>query len=150
MALPSGFTLLELLAVLATLGIFLAIAAPAGRAATDGLAATGARDAVAGALYRARSEAPGRRGAYLTLDLGSGLATVRGGRPGAPGAVLATMDIGRTFGAHVDSRGAAEGIVTIPFDAYGIGRLASRSLTFRRGRAAAALTVSSYGRVRRW
>ncbi|HSM34999.1 MAG TPA: prepilin-type N-terminal cleavage/methylation domain-containing protein [Longimicrobiales bacterium] len=150
MATSPGFTLLELLAVLATLAIFLAIAAPAGRTATDALAAAGARDAVAGALGLARAEAPGRRGAYLTLDLGSGLGTVRGGRPGAPGAVLATLDIGRTFGARVDSRGAVEGTVTIAFDAYGIGRLASRSLTFRRGRGAAALTISSYGRVRRW
>jgi prepilin-type N-terminal cleavage/methylation domain-containing protein len=145
----SGFTLLEMLVVLAVLAALLAIAAPAGRAAADALATAGARDVVAAALSRARIEAGGHRGAFLTLDLATGEGSVREGRPGAPGAVLARLDVVRDFGVRVDSRGVGEGTVAIAFDAYGIGRVASRSLTFRRGRGTAVLTVSSYGRVRR-
>jgi len=145
-----GFTLHELLVVLAVLAVLAAIAAPAAAGVSDAVAARGARDATASLLSRGRAEAPARGGTYLSVDLGTAMATLRAGRPGAEGALLATLDLRHTFGAKVDSRGVTEGVVDLVFDAHGIGRVASRTLSFRRGGAEAALTVSSYGRVRRW
>ncbi len=145
-----GFTLHELLVVLAVLAVLAALAAPVAGGVSDAVAAKGARDATAGLLSRARAEAPARGGTHLSVDLGTAAVTLRAGRPEAGGALLATLDLRHAFGASVASRGMTEGVVDLVFDAHGIGRVASRSLAFRRGKAEAALTVSSYGRVRRW
>ncbi|HUG00708.1 MAG TPA: prepilin-type N-terminal cleavage/methylation domain-containing protein [Longimicrobiales bacterium] len=146
----AGFTLLETLVVAAMIGVLAAIAAPAARHAADRAAARGARDGTAIFLSRARAEAPARGGAHLAIDLESASLMLRGGRPGAHGAHFGALDLRRRYGVRVQSRGVETGSVDIVFDAYGIGRIASRSLTFRRGAAEAGLTVSSYGRVRRW
>lgn len=146
----AGFTLLEALVAIAIVGVLAAIAAPSARRATDLAAVRAARDATATLLSRARSEATARGGAHLSIDLASSRLVVRSGRPGAGGDAIASFDLRERFGVRVESGGVSTGTVSLTYDAYGIGRVASRSLRFRRGPADAGLTVSSYGRVLRW
>ena len=40
--------------------------------------------------------------------------------------------------------------VQLRYDAHGLGRMMSQTITFALGHARAGLTVSSFGRVRRW
>jgi hypothetical protein len=61
---------------------------------------------------------------------------------------LRRVALGTEFGVTLSLGGAATE-VDLAYDALGLGRLASQTITFRRGSAAAALVVSGYGRVRR-
>lgn len=138
-----GFTLIELLVVLAILAILLSAAAPPLRRWRDAAAVRGARDHVAGALATTRLAAVSGGGAALVLDPGTGRFRIDvGGSPGAP------VDLGREYGVRVETGGAGD--VVLRYDALGIGRIASRTLRFVRGDATAGLTVSAYGRYRRW
>lgn len=66
----SGFTLVELLVVLAVLGLALALVAPVGRNAWPGVAARSGAQTVAAALREARSNAiAGNRETVLFIDL---------------------------------------------------------------------------------
>jgi hypothetical protein len=53
------------------------------------------------------------------------------------------------LGVHVLLSGNRSA-VEIAFDALGLGRIASQTLRFRLESQEAGLTVSSFGRVRRW
>lgn len=142
-----GTTLIEVLTVLAVLATLLGLAALPLRATLDRVAAAAARDAVASALVRARTLAVARGGARVVLELEpprAHLLTAGGELVGDP------LDLGAAYGVAVSADGNAGVAVDLRFDAYGIGRMASRTLRFRRGAAEARLTLSSYGRVRPW
>lgn len=139
----AGFTLLELSVVLAIVSVVLAAAAPRARNARDRIAVRGAREAAAALLARARARAVLRGGAEIEVDEESGRIVVR-----TDGLPSAELSLGREFGVTVELPGPSRAAV-LRYDALGVGRLANRTVHFRRGEAEASLIVSSYGRVRR-
>ena len=105
------------------------------------MAVLGAREEVAGLFHRARFEAVTHGGAALYFKTGPASATLIAGGEEVAHAVLAD-EYGVTLTL---SRGHSEAELT--FDPLGLGRVASQTLGFLRGRAEAGLVVSSYGRV---
>ncbi|HEX7052137.1 MAG TPA: hypothetical protein VF188_18155 [Longimicrobiales bacterium] len=143
---PPGTTLVELLFALAILAILIGIAAPPLRRWLDRYATVGAREALAAGVARARSLAVGQGGAALVVDVGSGRFWVRAGGDVVEGPV----DLGAQYRVELTVDGAAADRVVLRFDARGLGRLANRTFRLRRGDATAGLTLSTYGRPRRW
>jgi prepilin-type N-terminal cleavage/methylation domain-containing protein len=139
-----GYTLLETLAALALLGVVLGIALPPAARWRDHAAVRAARDEIAAELAGARMAAVAHGGARLVVDPATGLVWVTT----SAGHVEEVVDLANRYGVRLLA--GAGGPVPIPYDALGIGRLASRTIEVRRGRASAGLTVSAYGRVRRW
>lgn len=140
----SGYTLLELVLVLAILAILLAAAGPRARAIQDRIAVRAARETVVGLFVRARAEALIRGGAEIAAwEDPSRMQLI------FPHGTDESLDLGGRFAVRLEIGGpAADAIVR--FDGLGIGRVASRTFRFQRGQSAANLTVSSFGRVRRW
>lgn len=134
--------LLELIIVLALLGMLSSLAVPGARDGLDGLRARHAREATFALATRARASALERGGADLIVDLAGRRARVEA----ADGAVLASAQFGE---CSIEVAGADDTTV-VSYDARGLGRMASRTIRFVCGRAQAGLTFSAYGRVRRW
>jgi hypothetical protein len=61
---------------------------------------------------------------------------------------VAVLDLGASFGVTLDLGGSLS-IARLRYDPLGIGRVASRTLVFRKGDARSLLVVSAYGRVSR-
>ncbi len=103
----------------------------------------GAREAVVGLLAEARLAAieSGSASVRITVD------TAEAEALGA-GIPLRTAALGGEFGVTVGLSGAATD-VDLAYDGLGLGRMASQTITFRRGRETTELVVSGYGRVRR-
>jgi prepilin-type N-terminal cleavage/methylation domain-containing protein len=140
-----GHTLIELLAVLATMGIALLMAAPPVERLLDGLAVRSARDALVVELARTRLLARTHGGALLLLDANAATAVIvseSGDTLHPPLLLHAHYRTGLELGSSAQA--------TIRYDALGIGRLANRTLHVVRGGSAARITVSAYGRVRAW
>ena len=139
-----GHSLVELAAVLTTVGVALLIIAPTIERVRDGLAVRGARDALAQALVHTRIHARMHGGAALHLDADAGSAVILS----ATGDTLQPPLLLRAqYRTQLDVGGGA---AAIRYDPLGIGRLANRTLRVMRGDAMARLTVSAYGRVRAW
>ena len=107
------------------------------------MAVLGAREEVVGLLHRARQAAIARGGAELLLradpphaDLLAGSDTVGVARLGDRYGVALTLSGGRPE-------------ALLAFGPLGLGRVASQTLSFRRGEAETRLVVSSLGRVAR-
>lgn len=138
-----GATLPELVALLGLTSILLAMAGPAFGTARDRWAARAARDHTAALISHTRNLATLHGSATLRIDTVD--VTVRIEAP--TGQNWGSVEpIGARYGVRI--RGAGSG--SLEFDALGLGRLANRTLEFHRGGAATRLTVSSYGRPRRW
>jgi len=141
-----GATLTDLIATLGIAGILLGMAVPRLSAARDGRAAAAARDAAAALIARARTLAVAQGTAAVIIDPAIAVVTVEapaGSPAGDP------LRLGDAFGVtlSVDQSAAS---VRLDFDALGTGRLVNRTIRFRRGQAEARLSLSSYGRPRRW
>jgi Tfp pilus assembly protein FimT len=139
----SGATLPELIVVLGLLAILGGMTFTASADVRNGVAVRAARDAAAGEIARARALATLHGSARLLLDPGS-TDLVLEAPAGSPAAVT-PLESGVTV--TVDGRSEP---VWLEFDALGLGRLANRTIRFGRGSAEARLTLSSYGRARRW
>lgn len=139
----SGFTLIELIYVLAVSAVGLSLLIPAARSRRDHLAVVGAREALVGLVSTARTRALAVGGAALVLDEPTASAWLE-----ADGSVADSVSLAREFGVDVSLLGSRTR-ARLRFDALGIGRIASQSILFRRGRAAARVVVSSYGGVSR-
>jgi len=138
-----GFTLLE---VVCTLGLFAAgvsVLLPAARRVDERLSVVAAREELVGIIARARAQALAYGGATVLVE----------GRP-----ATAYLTAGRVIRERVDlwerhrtelSLSGGHPSVEIRFDGVGLGRMAARSITLRRGSAVARLVVSAHGRVRR-
>jgi len=137
-----GHTLIELIAVLLIGSLALAVGLPAAEAQRDRWAVAGSREAVVGAVTRARAAAITRGGASLFVDP-AGDSIWWGGAWGRSDAT----DLRTEFGVDLGPEGP---LFELRFGPLGLGRVASRTLVLRRGDAAASLTLSAYGRVRRW
>ena len=116
---------------------------PAARTWADRFAVVGAREATVGLATTARSLALGSGGAALVIDEPSGSAWTD-----ADGVVRDSMELATRFGVSVELLGTRTR-ATLRFDALGIGRVASQSVTFRRNRAVAGVVLSAYGAVSR-
>lgn len=138
-----GATLYELLIVLILLGIFTSLAAPSLRTTMDILAVRAAREAAFGLFTRARVLALQHGGADIVLSAGHDCIQIRT----ADGVVRHELRLAQQ---DVDLVLAGGDPVVLRYDAYGLGRMMSRTLTLRGRKAYAGLTVSSFGRVRRW
>lgn len=138
-----GATLLELATVLLLLGVALSVTLPPLSRERGRWAVDGARNAAVGMVARAREGALRAGGAELRAAAGEVRLSVE-----VDGDVVVSADLGREFGVELDLGGAEEAV--LPFDGLGVGRAASRTFVFRRGDVAAKLTVSAYGRVKRW
>lgn len=139
-----GFTLPELVVVVVLAGVLLGAAVPRAAATLDRIAAAAARDLTAGAIARTRAVAVARGGAALVVRRAAAVFWIED----AQGARMEEVDLARAYGITLDASGTGEEI-RVRYDALGIGRLASRTLRFRRGDAVATLVISSYGRVTR-
>lgn len=137
----SGFTLLELSTVLFLLGISLSALLPAALYQSDRAAVLGAREEVAGFFHRARFEAVTHGGAILHLEIAPASVGLLFG-----GEMVERSDLGKEYGVALElSRGRSD--ADLHFDALGLGRVASQTLTFTRGEARALLVISAYGRM---
>jgi Tfp pilus assembly protein FimT len=144
---PSGLTLLEALVVLGLLATILAAASPALLRQLDRYAVVGAREALAGAAARARAVAVAAGGASLVLDVPAGRAWIE---TTAGDTIGDAVHLNTVYGVQTRVVGSSAQRVALGFDGLGIGRLANRTIRFERGEAAAGLTISAYGRIRRW
>lgn len=138
-----GHTLLELLFVLLLTGLGAVSFAPVARRQRDRALVTGAREAVVGLLAEARLTAMESGGANVRIT------TVPARAEAFAGALaLRAAALDADFGVAVSLSGSAPE-VELAYDALGLGRIASQTITFRRGSETAELVVSGYGRVRR-
>lgn len=137
-----GHTLLELTLVLLILSLLGSAGIGLSRSGVDRLAVGEARERTAELVHRARSEARLRGGARLRV-LDDGTLQVEA----TDGEVLARTNPGAE-GVEVRIGGGRDEAVVV-YGPMGIGRAASLTLHFERGRARASLVISSYGRLRR-
>src|SRR5690606_16910407 len=136
-------TLVEMIAVLALMGIGASLLAPAARAQRDRAAVLAAREAVAALLVRSRALALRGEGASLHADAGAARVWVT-----VADSVTTSLDLGMGTGVHLRTGGGRER-TEIAFNGLGIGVFANETLELRRGSTTARLVISSYGRVRR-
>ena len=138
-----GSSILEVLLVLALLGILSAAGLNGVVQLRDRWAVLGARDALAALVRDARGVAVARGGSSVRLGSSPAEAflEVRAGP-------LRSLSLAREWGVGLDLGNAAQEVV-LGFDPAGVGRMSARTLRLTRGRAEAVLVVSGYGRVRR-
>lgn len=147
MNLYPGYSLTELILVVALTGMLIGLATMPMRPVLDRYAVRTARDALATAVARTRATAVARGGAILVVEPAAGTAntfTIAGDPVGAP------VDLGGVYRVKLSADGRSAEVIELYFDGLGIGRVANRTFRFRRGEAEAGLTLSSYGRVRVW
>lgn len=139
-----GATLYELLITLLVLGVLVTVAAPQLKSTIEVLALRAARESVFGVFTRARSLALQHGGASIELSAPDDRVTIR-----LPSGMiehellLAAQNVDLLPDASADP-------VILRYDAYGLGRMMSRTITLASGDVSGGLTVSSFGRVRRW
>lgn len=143
----AGFTLLELVIVLAVLGVLVALALPPLRRGLDAFAVRSARDVIVASIARARVAAVAHGGARLVVDPRAAEIRIErsDGRP-----IVPPTDLARRYGVRFAAAGAEVDSIEVRFDALGIGRSLGASVGIRRGAAEAGLTIAAYGRVRKW
>jgi prepilin-type N-terminal cleavage/methylation domain-containing protein len=137
----SGFTLLELLFVLALTGLLSASLVSPARGLADRFAVVAARDGIAGMVARARSIAPYHWGSILHISEGPWRAWTEAGD-----SVIHRVDLESELGVTV-TLSRERSATQMEFDALGLGRMAGETLVFRRGDAEAVLVISAYGRT---
>lgn len=141
----AGFTLAELVVVLAIGSVMAGVAARSLGGLIDGWAVVAARDAVASMAHRARVEARRAGGATLRIVPDSTLVSIRS--PAGSGARWSGAESGVAI--EIGSGPRSDRAVELRWDALGVGRVASRTVVFRRGSTERRLVFSSTGRVRR-
>lgn len=138
-----GHTLFELTVVLLLMAVLTSSLAPAARRYRDRAAVVAAREITVGLLSRARRTAMTGGSAEVALEAAPARARVLVGDSVVAQAMLET-----DLGVRMElGEGRERAIVS--FNVMGLGLLASRTIIFRRGDAAATLVVSGLGRVRR-
>lgn len=137
---PRGFTLLEMLVVMAVAGVLLALALPRFAASRDARAVRAAADDIAGTFSLARQTALAQRSAVaIVFDTSRGVIQVRSVRGAVRRSGLAES-FGVTVSANRDSA---------VYDPRGLGYgVSNLSVIVRRGNFVDTLTMSRLGRVR--
>jgi len=140
---PTGFSLVELLIVLALAAVLMGAAWPLGRRSLDRLHVVTAREELFGLVYRARGLATRSGEAAIIVDLEAGWASL----VDASSAEVDHVDLGSR---HVDvSTPGSSSSVALRWNGLGWGVVASRTLVLRRGAGETRLVVSSRGRASR-
>lgn len=139
----TGYTLIELIVVTAVLGVLLTIALPPTVRWRDGVAVRAARDELAAGLSWTRWAAAAHGGASLVLDPAQGRFWTR-----AAGRDWHGVDLTGRYGVRIDP--GPGGLMVFHYDGLGLGRFGNHTVRIRRGHSEAGITVSSYGRFRRW
>lgn len=144
---PSGMSLVELVVVLTILSVIAAAGALALRRGLDVYAARGARDSMSSAVARTRALALANGTALLVVDPAAAALWIE-----APPGVRAgeRLRLGDVFGVTLTADHHDAGPITLEFDGLGFGRIANHTFRIRRGSTEMRLTLSSYGRPRRW
>jgi len=148
-----GYTLLEVVTVLALLAAALVPTTAGARRIVDRLAVEGAREELVGLVSRARLEGLLRGEARLVITEGPAGIVLSVPRR-APTSVgrdprsVARLDPAGAYGVRVAISGRARR-ATLRFGPLGLGSMTSRTVTLHRGRSRAAVVVSTHGRVRR-
>ena len=139
-----GHTLIELALTLAILAILLGTAAAPLRDLRDLAAVLSAREQLVGLIIQARASAVTRGGARLDIVPDSGAARISNGD-----SLVRVYPLGEPAESVVWELPRARPTLRLTFDPVGIGRFASATIRFRRGRVTRSILVSTYGRVRR-
>ena len=137
----SGATLLELTVVLGLIALAGTVFLPAARRQADRAALVGAREAVAALVARTRTEAMLAGAASLRVRAGDGDVAVL-----TADSLIAGQNLGSQYGVTIELGGRAK-VAELHFDGLGLGRVASRTITLRRGQEEVQLVVSAYGRA---
>ena len=140
---PPGHTVLELAVALLILGVLLSLVGPLQASLRDRFSVWQARERTVGLVTRARAEALTWGGARLVVRESPAQLRVE-----AEDTVLVVLGPEELAGVALGVSGSG-GSAILAWDGLGVGRIASRTLRFRRGEAEARLILSSYGRVRR-
>lgn len=128
---------------MAVLTVAAGIAFPLFRGAVDGLHVRAAREAAIAFVARARAEARAHGGAELRIEQETAtLEIVRAD------SVRARLSLATQHGVEI-AVGGDEDVVDLRFGPRGLGKVASRTIEIRKGRAEHAIVISSYGRVTR-
>jgi prepilin-type N-terminal cleavage/methylation domain-containing protein len=138
-----GFTLPELATVLVILAVVVSSALPSLAALRDRMAILQAREILVGAVAWARRSSQGSGGAWVSVVPDSG--RIHWGDDVQP---RGSRDLKRELGVILETPSRAP--FTLRFDDLGLGQVTSRTIVFRRGSAETGVSLSSYGRVRRW
>lgn len=138
-----GTTLYELLLVLTLLGVFASIAAPSLKSSMDALTVRAAREAVFVLFARARTQALQHGGAEIFLSASADRIQLR-----TPQGIVSDELL--LAPRHVDLFVEGTDPVVLRYDGHGLGRMMSRTISLRARDASAGLTISTFGRVRRW
>jgi Tfp pilus assembly protein FimT len=143
----SGTSLVEILFVLCLIGVLLMLGGASYGSARDVAAVRAARDEIVAASARTRAYAVRHGGGALTIDGVAGTLRI----VTRDSAINVTEVMSDALGVTVavdGSRGLTS--ATLQYDALGIGRLASRTITLSRGSVSGGVTFSAYGRPRIW
>ena len=141
-----GFTLTELLVVVALLSALLMVALPAARRALEIFAVRSARETLTAAATRTRSLALNHDGAQLQIDAPNATLTLSTG----DSARIDSWNLRDLHGVTVTIEHSARTTGTIVYDRLGVGRLANLTVRLTRGEATGGVTFSAYGRPRAW
>jgi len=139
-----GHTLIELALTLALLTILVGVAVRPLSDLRDLAAVLSAREQLIGVITEARATAVARGGARLDIVPDSG--AVRISNRGSTVRVYFLGEFARRVAWELPP---ARARLRLTFDPVGIGRFASATIRFRRGRVTRSVVVSTYGRVRR-
>ena len=140
----TGATLYELLITLALIGVLATLTAPQLKSTMEILAVRAARESAFGMFTRGRALALEQGGAILEVSARDDRVTIRS----PSGSIQDELWLGEQRVDLLPDGGPDP--VQLRYDAYGLGRMMSRTITLASGPARAGLTVSSFGRVRRW
>jgi len=129
--------------VLVLLAVGISAGVPTARRFADRAAVVAAREELIGAIGDTRAMAVSAGGSVVVLRESPATARIEAiGRP------TLVRSLEPLEGVAVDLRARGDSVV-LRFDALGIGRFASRTISVSRGSVTRTIVVSSYGRVRR-
>jgi Tfp pilus assembly protein FimT len=142
----SGTTLFELVCVLTLLGVIAGLAAQPFANTCNVIAVRAARSTLVSAAARTRAHAVRHGGADLLIDSNNGTLRIT-----TRDRVIDDMvPLNSVLAVRIQLDGTQAKNATLQFDALGIGRVASRTISLHRGGVTAGVTFSSYGRARTW
>jgi type II secretory pathway pseudopilin PulG len=141
----AGTSLLELMLALVLIGTLTYLGTTSYASARNVFAVRAARDAVVAASARTRAFAIRHGGGTLQIDVPGRTLRITT----RDGVIDETSAIASDLAVRIQLDGARSS-GSVPYDALGIGRIASRTITLTSGTVVGGVTFSSYGRPREW